>query len=239
MVIAEPIPFTIISTDLSDTTNLTDDIIGTQVEQAESLTVRFSADMCDLLFFAGVEGTTVTIAQYDGEGIATQSIDVNHRYETYTDLWGYYTDPIEFQSSFPVEIMDFSGGDVEITIENPGATAKLGIAVAAITADFGNTKASRRLGIKSFSKKEFDEDFGTLTLTPRGRSKRWDGMVYIPKTQYGIYFSRLERLDAKKVVFMPSGVPEETIYGIWSDFEMLYEAGDDQIAYTLTIEGLV
>lgn len=146
------------------------------------------------------------------------------------------------------DIPPYDDMTVTITItRSGGGEVGIGEVVFGLSKDIGDPLDKSSGGWKDYSRKDYDPDFGTLTLVPRGYSRRGtfamrcdddraDGLADL----FGRY-----RATAALWLMTPGAqgigipwAPRGIIYGIWTSFEFTYNR-DGPDKYSISLEGLV
>lgn len=211
--------------------------IGTTIGKAESLTIRIKAELCDRVTLQGLVGTELVLKQYQGETLISEQI-ISLSYAEYIDIWGYFYDPFNFADTKTPNLLSLHTGELEITVNNPGGVAEIGLIAPGVGQFIGKTKAEQNLRIKDYSIKDTDE-FGNTFLLARDFAKRGDFVFYVPTYAVSRIFSILSKLRGKACLCIASNIDASAIYGFIEDFEVLYKARNDEIACNLTIQGLI
>lgn len=213
---------------------------STQTENGESIVVELTVDgRADAVSLLNMVAATVRIVMetsadgvlYDVTHNLVSDSGVNNWYE-------YFFEPVIRKADLVIyDLPSNADPTFTITINEPGATAKVGACVIGQSRDLGYLLYGARTGIQDYSRKETDE-FGNFTIIQRAFAKRATFKVLVENTRIDALSALLASYRAEAVVWV--GVDDFTstwIYGFYKDFA--FEIAFMEKSYlTLELEGL-
>ncbi|MFW9602302.1 MAG: hypothetical protein ACMV1B_08280 [Prevotella sp.] len=233
-----PQTLNIISTDLTDTINLTDNDIASQVTKTNSLTVTLNQGITDTISLLGLEAKSVQIDLLD---VTTQSVIKTYEIETldeaFEDIWGYFYDDFLFKSDIVVDLILTYNMLIKVTVLNNGSTAKLGKIVVGRASKNVEMLVKHTPGMTDYTTIE-RTNTGTVTITEGYFAKKMSFTIVIDTSEYSRMVKRLYAIRGKSVLFIGDGGEHTIVYGIMRDFDSQYEfANKNYIG--LSIEGII
>lgn len=214
-----------------------DQKLGTLTVQAEAIEVNISVDgrVTGLAFFR-LEAAEIQVTVTDSiEGeVYDETFDLVS-YDNVNDFWDYFFAPIIRRRDFFIEGLPlYSGANIRVRILNPGGTVQIGNLVPGVVIEFGETVLGASVGIIDYSKKEADQDFGTVDLVERDyRTPATFRDVVDPYLSDELERVLTER-RAKPTVFVIERQPTpRLIYGFARDWESVADEGGDIISGSL------
>jgi hypothetical protein len=219
-----------------------DTVVGSQSEQSESIEVHLLTNISKALSLLNVEAQVVTIVvddPTDGE-VMNETYPLNDD-SAVIDLYTYFFSPIVFATGLTVELPIYSSADLEIIIDNPSGTAKVGELVMGDTQEIGCTSYGASVGIQDYSVKELDS-FGNYSILKRGYAKRGNFDISMKPQLFPVVLNLFTEYRAEPLVWVATDVEylaaPLTIYGYVKDFSLIASYPTETQA-TLEIEGLI
>lgn len=187
-----------------------DDTYDSQTTNADSIvTVLTMGTVSNTLFLGNVDASSVTVEQ----SVSGFNRTINLNSHPVRDYWSYYyEDLVRIQDLVLTDIPPYPGSTITITINNPGYTAKCGIALIGKGIAIGTTQQDMSAGYQSFSGTTTD-GFGYTTFANRGGIKILDLEVDI--------FEGFEN-EAYRLLEKYSDIPMLFISGTQNTLGMLY-----------------
>lgn len=217
-----------------------DEKVGTQTHAPDEIKVSWVvARRASSLAFLNVDASSIRYRQIAPDTTILKDETINLVSPTgITDWFAYFTNPIIRKTDAAIEDMTYTAGcTVEVTISNPGGTAKIGALVPGQFKTLGSTQYGAQVGFTDYSK--FTEDqWGNFDISERSYRKRLTADVWV-QANFTDEFQRLIALRrAKFTVFWGSNVYSSTlIYGFPKLGQTTLSFPDISIA-SLTLEGL-
>jgi hypothetical protein len=217
-----------------------DAVVGSQTEQAESFSVTLAPGLVDSLALLDLDATTVTVTLTDPvEGqVYSETIDLSMQ-SYINNAWDYFFEPIILDDTVVLlGLPPYGAAQIEITISNPGDTAKLGTLIVGPQKDLGLTRYQPSIGIVDYSKKEVDA-FGNYVVVKRAFSKKMSTQMMIENTYVDFLHRTLAEYRATPVCWVgaDAGFSSMVIYGFYKSFDILIE-GPETSTCNLEVEGL-
>ena len=156
------------------------------------------------------------------------------------DAWTYFFTPFDFTKSLVLtDLPPYYQATIRITILSPGGTARVGTLVVGTSFYLGITQQGASVGITSYSKKVTD-DFGNITITKRGYSKRFTGDTFFDMLMLDGVQNILTLYKDIPVVWIGTeyGYSALVLYGFYKSFSINI-AGPNHCICSLDLEGLV
>lgn len=233
-----PVSFSVLNTDLSDTTNITDEKLNTQVSKTESFYIELDfSNLVDTLALLNLDATEVKIELLEELDVIL-SLDIDLREEFYEDIWGYFYDDFSFKKELFVGIRLIDSQSVKITVTKNGGDASLGMVVGGMAKFLGQMLVEHSPNFTDYSTKESDETTGVITDIKRGYfSKNLSCSLLIDKDKAGVAYKKVVALRGKKTLFLGEAGEHSVVFGFISRFSPLYENAL-RVVCDLEIEGL-
>ncbi|MBH3440549.1 hypothetical protein [Pseudomonas luteola] len=159
----------------------------------------------------GVQGSSVQITMTDpSEGvvydktISLADTGVNNWY----DYWFAPFDRNETLVRF--DLPAYGTADIRVVVSYPNSTAAVGLLVLGASTEIGTAVWGTAFGYQSYSKTE-EDDFGNITITPRGSRRYVDFDVRIDTPQIDRVARFLDRLRSVPAVYVGTSSMESTI----------------------------
>lgn len=139
---------------------------------------------------------------------------------TALDWYTYFFEPIMLKSDFvALDIPPIGTGEITITVNNAGGTAKVGEIVVGMKANIGKMKYDPSVSIIDYSIKEVD-DFGNYNIVERPYSKKLSCDLTVDNTYLDIITGYFAAYRAKPLVWIGSELfVSLIIYGFYKSFE--------------------
>ena len=207
--------------------------------------VVLETGVIDTFAIIGVDAESATLTIRDGVGgpiVYQQTAGLGA--EVYDWFQYFFYDPfIRRTLAVFTDIPPFLNSVATLTITGGEFnTVSAGVAVFGKLKELGKTKYGASGGIRDFSRKEVDENFGNPTFVRRGYSKTLDADILLPNSEVNrvartLYDARATpslwlgstRLDLEEIMI---------VYGFYKDFRVVVEYFDTSLC-SLEIEGLI
>lgn len=218
-----------------------DGSVSSQTQNANSIEYVIEATgRVDTIAILNVDAASVQVVAED----ATDGEVYNETFSLVSpsgvsDIFAWLTEPIERLADIEISGLSvlYAGLTYTITINAPGATAKVGAIVMGLAKDIGGTQYGAQVGIKDYSVKGAD-DFGNVTVIERAYSKRANFNVWVDSGLVDQVQVLLARYRATPIVYSGSSAYGSTlIYGFFRDAAVEI-AGPNHSLLTIEIEGL-
>lgn len=218
-----------------------DGSISSQTENADEIEYVIEATgRVDTIALLNIDAASVQVVAED----ATDGEVYNETFSLVSpsgvsDIFAWLTEPIERLADIEISGLPtlYAGLTYTITINAPGATAKVGAVVLGLAKDIGGTQYGAQVGIKDYSVKGTD-DFGNVAVIERAYSKRANFNVWVKSGLVDQVQVLLARYRATPIVYSGSSAYGSTlIYGYYRDAAVEI-AGPNHSLLTIEIEGL-
>lgn len=234
-----PQTLNITATDLSDTTNLTDGKINTQVSKTTSFYVTLDQGLVDTLSLLNISGTSVKIELINkttSEVEKTYTIDL--RDESFDDIWDYFYSDFSFNVDFSLSMVLTYNMKIKITVSNISGDAKLGIIVVGMASKNVHMLTTHTPGMLDYSTTDRDSDTGDVTFSVGNYAKKLSLTMVVDNADFSRMVKRLYAIRGKQVLFIGDGGEHSIVYGFIRDFDGQYSFKNKEYI-GLSIEGLV
>ena len=190
-------------------------LLGKFTENPESidLTIR-PGQVVNAIGLVGVSGTTVRVVMSaPGEGTVYDKT-VQMADTGVTNWYDYWFSPFERRDNVAMfDLPAYGNADVQVIVSAPGGTARVGTLVLGSALEIGMAVYGTGLGLVSYTRTD-EDDFGNVTLTPRGSRRTVDFDLRIPTDQIGTAMRTLERLrDVPSLYVGDAGMDTTIIVG--------------------------
>ena len=218
-----------------------DGSVSSQTENADEIEYVIEATgRVDTIAILNVDASSVQVVAED----ATDGEIYNETFSLVSpsgvsDIFAWLTEPIERLADIEISGLPtlYAGLTYTITINAPGATAKVGAIVLGLSKDIGGTQYGAQVEITDYSVKGTD-DFGNITVIERAYAKRANFNVWVESGLVDQVQVLLARYRATPIVYSGSSAYGSTlIYGFFRDASVEI-AGPNRSMLTIKIEGL-
>lgn len=218
-----------------------DGSVSSQTQNANSIEYVIEATgRVDTIAILNVDAASVQVVAED----ATDGEVYNETFSLVSpsgvsDIFAWLTEPIERLADIEISGLPvlYAGLTYTVTINAPGATAKVGAIVLGLAKDIGGTQYGAQIGIKDYSVKGEDA-FGNVTVIERAYAKRANFNVWVDAALVDQVQVLLARYRATPIVYSGSSSYGSTlIYGFFRDAAVEI-AGPNHSLLTIEIEGL-
>ena len=195
-----------------------DESVGSRSSASGSLTVRLQPGYADALALLEMQASTAVVLVSDSTGRVKYARVADLTGLQVVDWWQYFTAEATPKTSLLLTGLPISSGDV-VDVSLYGSTVELGVLSIGTETKLGLPQYGLGLGIADYSRKETDE-FGETSIVERAFAKRCTLRVAIERDATEKVFTKLAKLRAKNVVWIPSpasGYEVLSVYGFWKD----------------------
>ena len=157
-----------------------------------------------------------------------------------TDYYTYFYSPLVAKSNTAVftDLPIAPTATIDVYISAGSALVSVGEVVYGFKKVVGRTNYGTSIGIKSYSRKEFDE-FGNVTVVKRKNSKYCEYDIDIDNYMLNDVQKFFSEIDSVPCVFIGNDALEElVVYGFYSDFKATISFPSVSKC-TLRVEGLL
>lgn len=219
--------------------------VGSQTTRSETITYSFVSSLASGISFLNLEGLTVNVLMTDSvDGVIIDKTFDLISTSNITNAFEYFFEPFYLTENVFVNFVDelppYSEAQIDITISNPGGTAKVGEIVLGKIAFVGYPQYGANVGVTNYSVKELD-DFGNYQILERPTSKRGAYELWIPSEQVEFVMNLLPDYETTPAVWIPTEAPVLSsaliIYGFVKDWNISVDHLEVSIC-SLEIEGL-
>jgi len=200
-----------------------DGLLSAQTERAESLTVELDiGELYTSVVCFNVAGASVALTITDGATeVFTQTIDMV-RTDDVENIWDYFFTEPEFKTVaiFP-SVPGRAGYTTTLTVDAPGATARIGEAIFGYSRFIGRTLQGSGPRFRDFSIKEANE-WGEFEVSERAFTRGAEYVVGLAPQDADRTLRIIEANRAKICAFFPAADMEPyglTVAGFLKDFE--------------------
>lgn len=186
----------------------------------------------------GVRGASVRIVMtVDGSTAYDQTFQMSSK--AGGSWYHYYFG--EFVTKDNLAVMDLpplSNADIRVLISAPGGTAQAGMLVIGMSKTIGVAVYGTSLGSESYSSVK-EDDFGNVTIVPRGRRRYVDFDVVMDGDQVSSAMRTLEPLSDTAALYVGAEEIDPTIIVGWFDRLALVLTTFNRAEYTLEVRSLM
>jgi len=233
-----PQTLNIVATDLSETTNLTDADIASQVTKANSFFITLDQGIADTISLLGLQAKSVRIDLLD---VTTQAVIKTYEIETidedFEDIWGYFYDDFLFKNDIVVNLIQTYNMLIKVTVINVGGTAKLGKPIVGRASKSLDMLSKHTPGMTDYTSVNRGTT-GSVTITNGYYAKIMSFSLIVDTSDYSRTIKRLYTIRGKAILFIGDGGEHTIVYGIVRDFDSQYEFQDKNYI-GLSIEGII
>ena len=195
----------------------------------------------DSLAILNVNASSVRVVMTDPAlgVIYDNTIDLSNVSDV-TDYYSYFYSPLVTRSNTAVftDLPIAPTATIDVYISAGSALVSVGEVVYGVKKAVGRTNYGTSIGIKSYSRKEFDE-FGNVTVVKRKNSKYCEYDIDIDNYMLSDVQRFFSDIDSVPCVFIGNDTLEELIvYGFYSDFKATISFPSVSKC-TLRVEGLL
>ena len=219
-----------------------DDIIGSQTEFIEELTVTVGANLLNSIAILNLDNVSaISLVQTDlntNEILLEKTINLTDY--GVLSLYDYWYKPLLFERDFiNLELIFSPNAEVKITFSS-ASTGKVGAVVTGLTDNIGLTLFGTKIKLKDYSKYDVD-DYGNTSFSKRGYSRIITGKVIIDTSLVDETLSKLARLRGSLTLFIGddsnNGFKSLTTLGYISEIEI--EPKASKTDYPIKIIGVI
>ena len=195
----------------------------------------------DSIVFLNVNAATVRVVMTDPVlGVVYDKTQILSGIDGVTDYFSYFFAPVgaNKNTALFLDLPSYPTANVTVYISSGTALVEVGEVVYGIKKVVGRTNYGTSIGIKSYSRKEFDE-FGNVTVVKRKNSKYCEYDIDIDNYMLSDIQRFFSDIDSVPCVFIGNEDLEELIvYGFYSDFKATISFPTVSKC-TLRVEGLL
>jgi hypothetical protein len=215
--------------------------VSTQTVNADSIVLSFIvATRINSLALLEVDALSVTVAMRDtGSNVVYSSAKPMDAESWIQDWYAYFFEPIisKTEAVF-LDIPNYAGGTVTVTIANAGDVAKCGMVVVGIQSKLGDTLWTPKISIFDYSQKTTDT-FGNTILLQRSYAKLLTVDLLVYTNQVDAIRRILSECRSTPMVWIGSELFSSTIiFGFYRSFSIVL-SGPMGSSCALDIEGLI
>lgn len=177
------------------------------------LTIR-PGQVVNAIGLVGVSGTSVRVVMTaPGEGTVYDKT-VQMADTGVMNWYDYWFAPFERRDNVAMfDLPAYGNADVQVIVSAPGGTAQVGTLVLGSAMEIGMAVYGTGLGLVSYTRTD-EDDFGNVTLVPRGSRRTVDFDLRIPTGQIGAAMRVLEKLrDVPSLYVGDAGMDTTIIVG--------------------------
>ena len=196
--------------------------VNTQTKAQETLTVKFAPGKpFDAVAFLNLVGKHANLTVRDGVGgqvVYTADTDLDNNSLKVINWYTYFFEDFDFRSEVIFQnIPPYSTGVVEITLSSgTGEPVAIGSTSVGTITDLGSTQYGLSFGIRDFSVKEFNSDFGTVKFVERAFSKRMNANLLIANERLNYITNVLQSLRAVPTLYIGTDCdPKYTVTAVF------------------------
>jgi hypothetical protein len=206
-----------------------DQKVGSQTSQATSITYQITpGEVFDSIAFINMEGAEVTITLTDpvagvvyNETVSLLSTVITGSQSVMDWYTYFFSTYFQITDFVRLDITPYLNAVLDITVSDPGGTAKAGAIVIGLQTNLGKTRYKPSIGIHDYSQKSVD-DYGVYSVTSGAFSKRMDVDLLIPNASIDDIQNILAFYRASLLVWIASEAYSSLIiYGYYKDFEIV------------------
>lgn len=196
--------------------------VSTQTKAQETLTVEFApGSPFDVVAFLNVVGRQANLKVRDdvgGQIVYEADTDLDNSALMVNDWYTYFFEDFDFRTEVIFQdIPPYALGVVEITLTGgSGETVAIGATSVGTVVELGSTQYGLSFGIRDFSVKEFNNDFGTVKFVERAFSKRMNANLLIPNERLNYVTNVLQNLRAVPTLYIGTDCdPKYTVTAVF------------------------
>lgn len=180
--------------------------VNTQTVAQGSLTVKFSpGKVFNAVAFLNLVGKSANLTVWDSPGgavVYTSEVSLDNSSLKVIDWYTYFFEDFDFRSeAIFQDIPPYHAGVIEVTLTS-GEEVAIGSTSVGTLIDLGSTQYGLNFGIRDYSVKKFDDDFGTVTFLERAFSKRLTANLLIPNEKLNYVSRTLQDLRAVPTLYI-------------------------------------
>ena len=218
-----------------------DDVNGTQTSLTSDVDVTIAcAGRVDTLALLNLDATSVQVTMTAaGATVSDRTISLVETAYT-TDWYSYFTEDVTYKDELVLtDLPAYSGASLRVQINKGGGTRACGAMVLGLARALGGTLYGASVGIRDFSKKVTDSDFGTTSLVERAYAKTGSFKLVTDALQADANSKILAEYRARPTMWIGTDDYASTwIFGFYRDWstEFVFQ-GKNYV--NLNIEGLI
>lgn len=187
-------------------------LIGRKTTNPELIDVTIqSGQVVNSVGLIGVSGASVTVTmESPGEGIVydrtVQMADTG-----VMSWYDYFFAPFDRRDNLALfDLPAYGNASVRVQISAPGGTAATGMLIIGSAVNIGDAVYGTGVGLDNYTNTTEDE-FGNVTITPRGSRRVVEFDVRIPTNEHGSVLRTLERLKDTAALYVGDPDKDSTI----------------------------
>jgi|GEM_PF-2840340 len=234
-----PKKLVIVSTNLTDTTNLDDDKLNTQVSKEDSFYIVLNQGLIDTISLLNISGTSIKVELLDAvTSESIKSYEINLKEDAYRDIWGYFYDDFLYKIDIFLNIILTYNMHIKVTVYNPSSTAKLGKIVTGVSSKNMDMLINHTPNMLDYSTVDRDATTGDITFKEGYYAKKLNLTIAVDNQDFGSVIKKLYDLRGKAVLFLGDGGEHSIVFGFIRNFDAQYSYKNKEYI-GLTIEGLI
>ena len=222
--------------------------VNTQTKAQETLTVAFAPGKSfDSVAFLNLAGRLVNLTVYEAPGgrvVHTDEADLDNSSLNVINWYTYFFEDFDFLSEVIFQnIPPYSTGVVEVIVSSgAGELVAIGSTSVGTMIELGSTQYGLNFGIRDYSIKEFDNDFGTVKFVERAFSKRMTSNLLIPNQRLNYIAKTLQDLRAVPTLYIGTDCDPKyavtAVFGFIKDWNVEIPYYDHSLI-SIEISGLI
>lgn len=214
----------------------------TQTSVADAIEVTLEpAGLVNAIALFNLEASSVTVTITDDEAgeVYNETFDLISTGNVGDDFYAWCFEPIIRKTDLHVENLPaYIGAEMDITVANPGGTARCGNCVAGAQRQLGDTTWGFETGNITYSRR-IEDDFGNIKLVRRPSRRRANFQVRVRNPLRDEVSRLLDLYESEPVVFIGTGQFSATIiYGFYTRYDLRGENAAES-TLNIPIEGFV
>ena len=178
--------------------------------EAIDVTIR-PGEVVNSIGLFGVQGSSIQIIMEDPDEGVVYDKTITMADTGANNWYDYWFSPFDRKETMvQFDLPAYGTADIRIVVNYPGSTAAVGLLVLGASTEIGTAVWGTAFGYQSYSKTE-EDDFGNITITPRGSRRYVDFDVRIDTPQIDRVARFLDRLKGTPAVYIGAASMESTI----------------------------
>lgn len=187
-------------------------MIGTATTNPESIEITLRpGQRINSIGLVGVVAATLQIQMIvDGQVVYDETQTMSSK-DSNSSWYQYYFGPFLTRDNFArFDLPAYANADIRVIASSPGGTVQIGMLVIGWAREIGWARWGTGIGFDSYSSVK-EDDFGNITITPRGRRDSVDFDVGVYNTQVSSVKRVLAELQDTAALYIGSEEVDSTI----------------------------